>query len=116
MHAHHLPARSVRSIGSSLCQIRLWQLSVLILLVAVAIVDIRDHGRREPVLVGLAAVGYAGFGLLCWLSWHGFRRFSGRLPRLAVLAAYALSMGVTFLIAVIVYLLIEHVYLGGTLI
>ncbi len=115
MAAHRVSIASAR-MASSLCQVRLWQLSVLIVFVAVAIVDIQDHCRREPALVALAAVGYAGFGLLCWLSWHGFSRFANRLPRLALLIAYVISMGIIFLAAVIVYLLIEHVYLGGTLI
>ncbi|MGC8638737.1 MAG: hypothetical protein ACP5XB_02530 [Isosphaeraceae bacterium] len=66
----------VRSPGrfTPLVQIQLWQLAILVVYVAVAIVDIQDHGRTEPVLVALASLGYVAFGLVCWLGWHASRR------------------------------------------
>jgi lipopolysaccharide export LptBFGC system permease protein LptF len=109
-------ARSEGRFGSSLCQIRLWQLSLLVVLVALAIVDIQDHGRREPFLVTLAAVGYAAFGVLCWIVWHGLQRFRARLRPIPLFACYSVLMAAVFLAAVVVYLVTEHVYLGGKLV
>ena len=50
---------------SPLLQMKLWHLGVLVALVAIAIVDIQGHGRREPMLIALAAAGYAGYVLIC---------------------------------------------------
>jgi hypothetical protein len=93
----------------------MWHLAVVVLYVALAIVDIQDHRRTEPFLVSLAAAGYAGYGLLCWLVWHGLDQFSTRLGRVLRVAVFAVSMGAVFLAAVIAYLLIEYAYLGGHL-
>ncbi len=114
MIAQALRAGLARPPGS-LCQVRIWQLAVVVLYVAVAIVDIQDHRRTEPFLVSLAAAGYGGYGLLCWLAWHGLERFAARLGRVLRVAVFAVSMAAIFLAAVIAYLLIEYAYLGGNL-
>ena len=72
-----LPISSPRRI-TSLLQIQLWQLALLVAYVAIAIVDIQDHGRKEPALIALASVGYAAFGLICWLCWYLAARFRAR--------------------------------------
>ena len=100
----------------SLLRIQLWQLALLVAFVAIAIVDIQDHGRHEPVLIALAAVGYAIFGLVCWLGWHVMRPFQRRLGAVGAAAVYVVAMGGLFLAAVVSYLVIEYVYLGGSLV
>jgi hypothetical protein len=115
MGASSTSIRGLRASGGSLTQVKLWQLAVLVAFAAVALVDIKDHGRREPALVGLAAAGYAAYGLLCWLGWHGLRRFQQRLGVVPLAACYVGLMGMVFLAAVIIYLLVEYVYLGGSL-
>ena len=100
---------------SPLLQMKLWHLGLLVAFVAIAIADIQDHGRREPALIALAAAGYAGYVLICWLSWHGFRRFESRLGSVLVIAVYAVAMGGLFLAATVAYLLVEFFYLGGKL-
>jgi hypothetical protein len=109
-----LPVRSPRRI-TSLLQIQLWQLALVVAYVAIAIADIQDHGRREPVLILLASLGYAAFGLICWLSWYLAARFRRRLGTVMVTALYSFAMGGLFLAAVVGYLVIEYVYVGGRL-
>ncbi len=109
-----IPVRSPRRF-TSLLQIQLWQLALVVMYVAIAIADIQDHGRKEPALILLASAGYAAFGLFCWLSWHAVRRFQPRLGTIGVAAVYTMAMGGMFLAAVMAYLLIEYVYLGGKL-
>ena len=112
MSVDGLPVRSPGRF-TSLLQIQLWQLAILVVYVAVAIVDIQDHGRREPVLVALASLGYAAFGLVCWLGWHAMRRVHRRLGTIVAATVYVISMGGLFFAAVVAYLVIEYVYLGG---
>jgi len=100
---------------SPLLQIKLWHLGVLVALVAIAIVDIQDHGRKEPALILLASVGYAAFALICWLCWHARRRFESRLGAVQVVAVYSAAMGGLFLTATVAYLFIEYFYLVGKL-
>ena len=113
MVAPSMSARSLASRAGSLVQLKLWQLAVLVAFVAIAIADIQAHGHHDPFLIGLAAAGYASYGLLCWLAWHGLGRLRGRLGVVPLAACYAALMGAVFLTAVIVYLLIEYVYLVG---
>jgi hypothetical protein len=115
MGSNTLGFGSIRRLSATQFQIHLWELAVLVLYVAIAIVDIQDHGRREPFLIGLAAAGYAGFGLVCWVAWHGMRQLEGRLGAVLLTASYVILMGILFLTAVIAYLLLEFVYLGGSL-
>jgi hypothetical protein len=83
--------------------------------VAVAIVDIQDQRRTEPVLVALASAGYAAFGLICWLCWHALRRLHHRLGTILAATVYVVAMGGLFFTAVVAYLVIEYAYLGGSL-
>ena len=100
---------------SPLLQVKLWHLAVLVALVAIAIADIQDHGRKEPALILLASVGYAVFALICWLCWHAVRRFESRLGSMLFVAVYSAAMGGLFLTATVAYLFIESIYLGGKL-
>ena len=115
MVAPCVSARPLASRAGSLVQLKLWQLAVLVAFVGIAIADIQAHGHHDPFLIGLATVGYTSYGLLCWLAWHGMGRFRGRLGLVPLAACYASLMGAVFLTAVIAYLLIEYVYLGGSM-
>ena len=114
MSPHALSFRT-RNRTSPLLQMRLWHLGVLVALVAVAIADIQDHGRREPALIALAAAGYAGYVLICWVCWHRMRRFESRMVSVLLVAVYAVAMAGLFLAATVAYLIIEFFYLGGKL-
>jgi hypothetical protein len=94
MSSRALSATSGRQ-TSPLLQFRVWQFGLLVAFTAVAIVDVKGY-CREPRLIALASAGYAAYALLCWLLWHGLRRFERRLGPVA-------------------YLLIEYVYRGGKL-
>jgi hypothetical protein len=94
-------------------QFKIWQLALLVVLVAVAIVDVQDHGRREPALVVLAAVGYAAYFLFVWLSWLCVRRYEARLGRTLLVGLYMTAMAVLFLIATVAYLVLEYRYVVG---
>jgi hypothetical protein len=76
-------------------------------------VDIEDNGRHEPVLLALAATGYAGYVLLGWLSWLCVRRFERSLGRVLLLASYMTAMAGVYLAATVLYLMIERLYLWG---
>ncbi len=94
---------------------RVWHLWLLALFVAVAIVNIQDQGRTEPVLVVLASAGYVLYGLLGWGGWLVARRFRSRLGPTTALILYLASMAALFVVATIDYLLIEHAYVVGGL-
>jgi hypothetical protein len=113
MSSRALSAASGRQ-TSPLLQFRVWQFGLLVALTAIAIVDIQGY-CREPRLIALASAGYAGYALLCWLLWHGLRRFERRLGPVMLLSAYVVVMGAVFLAATVAYLLMEYFYLGGTL-
>lgn len=113
MSSPSLSARGTRAFGPSLTQVTLWQLALLVAFVAVAIADIRAYGVHEPTLLALAAAGYAGFALLCWLVWHAVQRFRVRVGTVPLVAGYVAVMGAVFLAAVAIYLVIEYAYLTG---
>lgn len=92
---------------------KLWHLVLLVAFVAIAIVNIQDHRRTEPVLLTLAGVGFAGYAGLAWLAWAYARRFEGRVGRVTLIGLYLSFMAGLFLVATVIYLMIEHVYLGG---
>jgi hypothetical protein len=94
-------------------QFKVWQLALLVMLVAVATIDLREHGRPELPLLALAAGGYAGYFLIVWLSWLLVRRFQSRLGRTMLLGLYLAAMAALFLIATITYLVIEYRYIVG---
>jgi Kef-type K+ transport system membrane component KefB len=100
---------------SALFQFRIWNLALLVVYVAIAIVDIQDQRRQEPVLIALAAAGFAAYGLIVWLGWHYIRRWEARLGSMLVAAIYVVSMGAIYLLATILYLLVENAYLAGRL-
>ncbi len=84
-----------------------------VVFVAIAIVDIQNLRRTEPVLIALAAAGYAGYGLLCWLAWRIMERCRSRLGGMPALALYLITMGCLFFAATVVYLTLEYAYLRG---
>jgi hypothetical protein len=103
------PARRTEPLG----RLRIWHLALLVLFVAVAIVNIQDQRRSEPALIVLACAGFLGYGLLGWLGWRTARRFEARLGMMPLLILYLVAMAGLFLLATVVYLAIEHVYLVG---
>lgn len=96
-----------------LVQFRVWHLWLLTLFVAIAIVNIRDQRRSEPALVALASAGFALYGLLGWGGWCLARRLRPRLGAVPVLVLYLVAMAVFFLVATVVYLVLEYRYLVG---
>jgi hypothetical protein len=95
-------------------QPRIWHLSLLVVFVAIAIADIQDQRMHEPVLIALAAGGFAAYGLIGWLGWSAARRrFGARIRPIWLFVLYALAMGVFFLVATAIYLLIEYRYRTG---
>lgn len=110
-HAQPFDASTRRSLP--LASFRVWHLALLVLFVALAIVNIQAEGRPEPILIGLAAGGFALYGLLGWLGWHATRRLEARLGAIGRLGVYFAAMGLLYLVATVVYLLVEHVYLYG---
>jgi xanthine/uracil permease len=96
-------------------QLRMWQLALVVLFLAIALADIKDQRIREPVLVILAVGGRVLYGLIGWMGWWGVRRFEKRLGVALLFSVYSVAMGVLFLIATIIYLIIAHVYRVGRL-
>jgi hypothetical protein len=112
---HDLSSEAVRRPAPPLVQFRIWHLWLLALFVAMAIVNIRDQGRSEPALVVLAAAGFALYGLLAWGVWCIARGLRPRLGTIPVLALYLVAMAGLFLVATVVYLLLEYDHLVGGL-
>jgi hypothetical protein len=107
-----MPIRLERRYASGL-QWPIWGLMLAVVFVAIAIVDIQNLRRTEPVLVALAAAGYAGYGLMCWLAWRIMGRCRSRLGGVPTLIVYMVMMGCLFLVATLVYLILEYAYLRG---
>src|SRR5271166_6418445 len=105
MCSRTIRARSARQI-SPLLQFHVWQFGLLVALTAIAIVDVKGY-CREPALIAIASAGYAGYAALCWLLWHGVRRFESRVGPVLLVSAYVAIMGAIFLAATIACLLIE---------
>jgi hypothetical protein len=107
--------RSTRSLSgiSALFQFRIWNLALMVVYVAIAIVDIQDQRRHEPLLIALAAAGFAAYGLIVWLGWHYIRRWQARLGSMFAVIVYAVAMGAIYLLAAILYLMAESAYLDG---
>lgn len=110
MSAQGFPLRIPCRVAEML-RFRLWHLSLLVVYVAIATLDVRDHTRGRPHLMALAAAGYACYALFCWLAWHLLRRSWSRVGDVLFTALYALLMAVVFLAAVAVYLVIESAHL-----
>jgi hypothetical protein len=94
-------------------QLRIWHLTLLVVFVAIAIVDIKGQRIREPVLIALAIGGLLLYGLIGWIGWWALRRFEARLGLTRLFILYSVVMGVLFLVATVIYLVIAHVYRGG---
>jgi hypothetical protein len=94
-------------------QLRIWHLALLVAYVAIAIVDIETQRLGDPVLVGLASVGFIGYGLLVWLTWRMVRHFEARFGTMPLVIAYLVAMMALFMFANVVYLVIEHAYRQG---
>ena len=102
--------RTTRSPGWA--QPRIWHFALLVVFVAIAITDIREQRIQEPVLIALAAGGLTLYGLIGWFGWWSVQRFEARLGPTLLFILYSIAMGVLFLIATIIYLVIAHVYRG----
>jgi hypothetical protein len=97
-------------------QIKVWHLAVIPVIMALAIRDIQDHARSEPVLLTLAAAGYMVYFLFVWLVWLYVRRFEAWLGLPILLAVFMTAMAAFFLIATVIYLVIEYAYVVGRII
>jgi hypothetical protein len=86
---------------------------LVVLYVAIAVADVRQQHLVEPVLVALAASGFAGYALLAWLGWQTARRFASRIGIMPITILYLVAMAALFLVATIVYLAIEYAYVIG---
>ncbi len=107
------PAGALLRPGFRLVRFRIWHLWLVSAIVAVAILNIQDQRRSEPILIGLAIAGFVLYAVLGWGIWRFASRFQSTKGTLPVLATYLVTMAVLFLIATVLYLLIEHVYLLG---
>jgi hypothetical protein len=100
--------------STSWYQPRIWHLLLLVLFVAIAIADIQDQRVHEPFLITLAAGGFLLYGLIGWLGWWLARhRLGSRLGPMWLFLIYAIAMGVLFLVATGIYLVIEYAYRNG---
>lgn len=94
-------------------QLKTWHLGLLVLYTAIAIVNVQDQGQSDPTLIALASAGLVAYPIIGWLAWQSVRRFEARLGPLPVLVLYLIAMAGLFLVATIIYLVIENRYLVG---
>src|SRR4051794_32322054 len=86
---------------ASLVRFRTWHLGLLVLYVAVAIVNVQDQGRTEPVLIGLASAGFLAYATIGWLGWRYVQRFEARVGSVPLLVLYLIALAVLFLVATV---------------
>ncbi len=98
---------------SQLLQFRIWHMALLVAFVAIAIVEIREQRVTEPNLIALAAAGFAVYGLMVWVGWHCVKRWEGRVGSMLAIVVCVVTMGLLYLAATIVYLVVEYEYRGG---
>ena len=98
---------------ASCVQLKTWHLGLLVLYVAIAIVNVQDQRQTDPALIALASAGLVAYPIIGWLAWQGARRFEARLGSMPVLILYLIAMAGLFLVATIMYLVIENQYLVG---
>lgn len=91
--------------------LRVWHLALLVLFVAIAIKNIQDQRRSEPLLIALAGSGFVLYGALGWLGWRVSERVAGVLGPRRRLILYLIGMAGLFLLAPVLYLVAEHIYL-----
>jgi hypothetical protein len=94
-------------------QMRIWHLSLLTVVAAVAIVNIQDQRQTDPLLIAVAVAGFALYTVLGWLIWNLLQRSRPRVGTVPLICLYCVTMSGLFLTATITYLLIEHAYLVG---
>jgi hypothetical protein len=95
-------------------QPRIWHLALLVLFVAIAIVQIQDQRVHEPALIALAAAGFVLYAIIGGIGWRiARRRLESRLGPTLVFILYAVAMSALFLLATVIYLVIEHLYRNG---
>ena len=100
--------------SASWYQPRIWHLALLVLFVAIAIVQIQDQRVHEPTLIALAAGGFVLYAIIGWIGWWiARRRLESRLGPMLLFILYATAMAALFLVATVIYLVIEHTYRGG---
>ena len=97
----------------ALLQFRIWQITLLVAFVAIAIVEIQQQRTTEPNLILLAVAGFAVYGLIVWVGWHCVKRWEGRIGSMLAISVYVVAMGILYLVATIVYLVVEYEYRGG---
>jgi hypothetical protein len=98
--------------GGSAIRIQVWHTLVLVAFVAVAIANIQDQGRSEPALIAIATGGFVAYGILGGIGWRLAHGASVRFGRLPALIVYFTAMAGLFLVATLVYLAIEEIYLN----
>ena len=82
-------------------------LALLVLLVAVAMIDIESNAPSRPASVTLAAIGYAGYFGSVWLCWLYARRFERSLGLAVLLALFMTAMAAFYLVATAAYIVID---------
>lgn len=92
-------------------RLRVWHLGLLVLFVAIAIANIQDQRRREPILLALAAVGFVLYSVFCWAGWMILYRYEPKLGWLWTLIIYLIGISILFLISTLVYLKLEQICL-----
>lgn len=105
-------------------QLRLWHLGFLVLFVAIAATNIRDQRMTDPRLVGLACLGFFVYLVIVVAGWFWVLRrtqqgqgLSPPPPTLLghdrnALILYFVGVASLFLVATVVYLTLERLYLG----
>jgi len=99
-----------RSASGRLPGLRVWHLSLLVLYVAIAILQIQEQRITEPALIVLASAGFLVYGVLGWL---GARRVGSRAGSVKTLVLYSVAMAALFLVATIAYVALENHYRMG---
>jgi hypothetical protein len=93
-------------------RLKLWHLAVLVAFVAVAITQIQAQRRTEPVLIALAAAGFAGYALIGVGAWRVKWVVEKKYGRLEAFVLFLAFMAGLFFVATLIYLVIEQRYLG----
>ncbi len=93
-------------------RIRLWHFVLFVMLVAIAITDLKDQRIDDRFLLGLAVVGLIFYALIGWFGWWAVQRFQARVGPLLLIVLYCIAMSGLFLVATVMYLMIAHYYRG----
>ncbi|WP_422931186.1 hypothetical protein [Singulisphaera sp. PoT] len=90
--------------------VKLWHLGLLVAYVAVAIQQVQAQRVSDPLLIGLAAVGFLGYAVIGVVAWKIASAYADRIGAVRATSLYFTFMAGLFLLATVIYVCLEYAH------